>query len=134
MRRAATAIALLLLAGMVPRLPAEERPGPRPVWLDKVQTYFMLPVTPATAAKMNVSVNGAWAGIDSDGPVLPTTPSVRKKYGADVPAFVTDCRQAGLVVCGVSSPARRSPGAWKWRRPPRRIPVPSQSSARPRAW
>jgi hypothetical protein len=61
----------------------------------------MLPVTPATAAKMNVSVNGVWAGIDSDGPVLPTTPSVRRKYGADVTAFVTDCRQSGLIVCGV---------------------------------
>jgi hypothetical protein len=61
----------------------------------------MLPVTPATAAKMNVSVNGAWAGIDSDHPILPTTPSVRRKYGSDINAFVKDCRQAGLVVCGV---------------------------------
>src|SRR5262249_26073792 len=38
---------------------------------------------------------------DSDHPIFPTTPSVRKKYGSDVNAFVKDCRQASLVVCGV---------------------------------
>jgi hypothetical protein len=61
----------------------------------------MLPVTPATAATMHVSVNGAWAGIDSDHPILPMMPSVRKKYGTDVKTFVADCRRAGLIVCGV---------------------------------
>jgi hypothetical protein len=101
MRTKAKASALFLLACVAPSLPAGEEPGLRPAWLDRVQTYSMLPVTPATAAQMHVSVNGAWAGIDSDHPILPTTPSVRRKYGADVNAFVTDCRRAGLVVCGV---------------------------------
>src|SRR5262249_46066084 len=93
MRSAAEALALFLLVCAAPSLPAEEKPGPRPAWLDRVQTYSMLPVTPATAATMNVSVNGVWAGIDCDHPIFPTTPSVRRKYGADVNAFVKDCRQ-----------------------------------------
>ncbi len=73
-------------------------------WIDEVQTYAMVPLLPATAAKMNVSVNGIWAGISSDHPILPSREmirSVRKKYGTDVAAFVKDCHDTELIVCGI---------------------------------
>lgn len=90
----------LLLACVV----AGSATADEPPWLNDVQTFSMLPVLPETAEKMHISVNGIWAGISSDHPILPSEEmirSVRRKYGSDVKTLVSDCRRAGLVVCGV---------------------------------
>ena len=75
-----------------------------PKWIDEVQTYGMLPVLPESAAELNVSVNGVWAGIGTADPVLPSTRSVsavRARFGADAQAFVDACHDAGLAVAAV---------------------------------
>ena len=87
-------------------VPADETADTQaaPAWTDQVQTYSMLPLLPDTAKKMHVSVNGIWAGISSDHPLLPSRemiPSVRKRYGNDVAAFVKDSHEARLIVCGI---------------------------------
>ena len=76
-------------------VPADETADTQaaPAWTDQVQTYSMLPLLPDTAKKMHVSVNGIWAGISSDHPLLPSRemiPSVPKRYGNDVAVFVND--------------------------------------------
>ena len=45
------------------------RPG-QPAWLQEVQTYSMLPAMPEHARRLHVSVNGVWAGIGSEDPIL----------------------------------------------------------------
>ena len=45
-----------------------------PKWVDEVQTYGMLPLLPQRAAELHVSVNGVWAGIGTDDPILPRSP------------------------------------------------------------
>jgi hypothetical protein len=75
-----------------------------PQWVDEVQTYGMLPLLPQRAAKLNVSVNGVWAGIGTTDPVLPNpnaVPAVRAQFGTDSRAFVDACHKAGLVVASV---------------------------------
>jgi hypothetical protein len=76
----------------------------RPAWLDRTQTYCMVPVLPETAAELHASVNGVWAGISGPSPVLTSrdiVPAVAARYGAHPEAFVDACRRAGLVVTGV---------------------------------
>ena len=103
-RIAATASLMVLLFASLAS--GQEAEGDRvlPEWIDRVQTYAMVPVLPETAARMHVSVNGLWGGVDSDHVILPSGDmmlSVRKKYGDDVGAFARDCRDAGLIVCSM---------------------------------
>ena len=72
-----------------------------PKWADEVQTYGMLPMLPQRAAEMHIRVNGVWAGIGTDDPVLPaarSVPAVRWQYGSDAARFVKECHDAGLLV------------------------------------
>jgi hypothetical protein len=75
-----------------------------PRWVDEVQTYGMLPLLPQRAAELRVSVNGVWAGIGTDNPILPaaaSVASVRSRFGTDAAAFVKACHEAGLIVPAV---------------------------------
>jgi len=79
------------------------RPG-LPDFLDKVQTYCMVPVLPETAAKLHATVNGVWGGISGTHPILThreIVPAVQAKYGADDKAFAEACHKAGLAVVSV---------------------------------
>jgi hypothetical protein len=72
-----------------------------PKWVDEVQSYGMLPLLPKRAAEMHISVNGVWAGIGTDDPILPAVSSVapvRWQYASDAARFVKDCHDAGLIV------------------------------------
>ena len=95
---------LFLTFSLLPLLAAGQDHPQTPAWVEEAQTYAMVPLLPATGQKMNITVNGIWAGISSDHPILPSRemiPSVRKKYKMDVEAFVNDCHDSGLIVCGV---------------------------------
>ena len=50
---------------------AEDTPEHNPpVWLDKVQTYCMMPILPESAVDLGISVNGVWGGVGSADPIL----------------------------------------------------------------
>ncbi|HLJ12758.1 MAG TPA: hypothetical protein VKU82_16295, partial [Planctomycetaceae bacterium] len=72
MPKSPLAAGLLLLAAFLFASHADAEPLSRraPAWLDKTQTYCMVPVLPEMAAKLHVSVNGVWAGIGGTHPVL----------------------------------------------------------------
>ena len=83
---------------------AEDAEIEPPEWVDKIQTYCMVPLLPEDANALNATVNGVWAGIGGTHPILPHiehVPAVREKYGDDTAAFVRDSHIAGLRVCGV---------------------------------
>ena len=69
-----------------------------PKWVDEVQTYGMLPLLPQRAAELHVSVNGVWAGIGTDDPILPAANSVaavRRRFRADAAGFVKAVMRPG---------------------------------------
>jgi hypothetical protein len=96
----------LLPAVLALPLAGGQQPGRSglPEWIDEVQTYGMLPLLPQRAAELHVSVNGVWAGIGTDNPILPAARSVapvRWRFGTDAPAFVRASHEAGLIVPAV---------------------------------
>jgi len=75
--------------------------GDLPEWLDEVQTYTMVTVTPEEAKEMNASVNGVWAGFGGNSPILPFpafVSSVEKEFGTNMKAFVDASHDMGLIV------------------------------------
>ena len=73
-------------------------------WLDKVQTWCMVPVLPETARALHVTVNGVWGGIGGINPLLThreVASEVEATYGDNTAAFVAACREAGLLVPGI---------------------------------
>ncbi len=106
--RTALTVALAAALALVARVPSAGQAPPShrdlPDWIDRTQTYCMVPVLPETATKLHASVNGVWAGIAGTDPLLTApsmAPAVQARYGADARAFAEACRKAGLVVCGV---------------------------------
>lgn len=99
-------VGLLLLLGISAPHADDAVTNPVPSWIESVQTYSMLPLTPEEAAEFNVSVNGVWAGFGGGSPILPFPPfisSVGEEFGDDMNAFADACHKAGLkVVCGIN--------------------------------
>ncbi|MFH0945680.1 MAG: hypothetical protein V2A76_10825 [Planctomycetota bacterium] len=72
-----------------------------PAWLDRVQTYCMVPMLPEGAGRLHASVNGVWGGMGGPFPILThtdTVPAVQETFGKDGAAFAAACHAAGLFV------------------------------------
>jgi len=86
--------------------PQQSVKGHLPEWLDEVQTYTMVTVTPDEAKEMNASVNGVWAGFGGNSPILPFpgfVSTVQKVFGKDMESFVDASHEDGLkVVCAIN--------------------------------
>jgi hypothetical protein len=72
-----------------------------PAWLDEVQTYCMMPILPESAVDLGISVNGVWAGVGSDDPILRDHEPLRKAFDNDVVAYVRAAHDAGLLVSSI---------------------------------
>ncbi len=105
MRRSLVVVALLLCSGSLFAARAGQPAAGRglPDWVDRVQTFCMVPVLPETAAALHASVNGVWGGISGTHPILThreMVPAVQAKYQDDK-AFADACHKAGLLVVSV---------------------------------
>jgi len=69
-----------------------------PEWADDIHTFIMIPTRPERAKELNVSVNGAWAGIPGAYQMLPHHPEIQEEYNHDQKAFADACHEAGLLV------------------------------------
>ncbi len=97
-------VSCVAVALSMPGVAADEAACPAPPWLDRVQTYGMVPLTPERAAAFNITVNGIWGGIGGVDPVLThdeVVSAVRKRYRDDAQAFVEAMHDAGMLAVGV---------------------------------